>query len=541
MKSRDQLLRELGGDRHRWADYALALQQQLHHAQEELAEQSRQLAQKAQDLAEAQALIAELKQQLFGAQAEKLTPEQEEQLQQVAGDVQDQAQRPPPLSQEVLESALQDENKEQRQRRRRTQQRRRRTVPPVELEKQTVVLEPPDKVCPVSGRQRPQIDQEVTTEYDFVPAKLIVRQIIRPKYGSCGQACCSGVTIADLPARLVPQSKLGLGLAVFILLSRFDDHVAYYTLERNFLERFGAMIPRQQMVQWVEKIAHLLLAIYWLIWEELKASGYLQIDETPVRVLDPEVKGKAARGYLWFFSNPKGSVFLEFHEGRGRDGPEQRLKGFAGTIQSDAYEVYDSLRRRHPQRLRRIGCLSHSRRRFYKALLESSRDALWFIAQMRQLYRIEDDLKDCAPAERRRGRLEQAPPIWRAMKRRAQALKTEAHFLPQSTLGKAVSYFLNEYTAMVGYLLDGRFEIDNNLVENDVRPSAVGRKRWLFIGHPDAGWRSAVIYTIIQSCRRHGVNTQEYLTDVLARLPSMTTSQVAHLLPSRWKPRRPQS
>ena len=327
---------------------------------------------------------------------------------------------------------------------------------------------------------------------------------------------------------------------MFLLLSRFDDPVAYYTWERNFLERFGAVIPRQQMVPWVEKIAHLLLTIYWLIWEELKVSGYLQIDETPVRVLDPEVKGKAARGYLWFFSNPQGNVFLEFHEGRGRDGPEKRLEGFEGTIQSDAYPVYDSLRRQRPRTLRRIGCLSHSRRRFDKALLESCREALWFIAQMRQLYRIEDALKDCSPVQRRRGRLEQAPPIWRAMKGRAQALKAKAHFLPQSSLGKAVSYFLNEYTAMVGYLRDGRFEVDNNLVENDLRPSAVGRKRWLFIGHPDAGWRSAVIYTIIQSCRRHGVNTQEYLTDVLARLPSMTTSQVPDLLPSRWKSPRQQ-
>jgi transposase len=544
MKSRDELLREFGGNPQRWADYAvelerhaLELQRQIEQTQTQLAERNLELAQTAQQLAEAQALIADLKQQLFGAKAEKLTPEQEEQLQQVMGDVQDQAQRPPPLSQEVLQAALQNETKEQRQC---AKARRRRTVPPVELEKQTVVLEPADKVCPISGKERPQIDQEVTTEYDFVAAKLIVRQIVRPKYGSCGQDCCPGVTMAALPPRLLPQSKLGLGLAVFLLLSRFDDHVAYYTLERNFLERFGAVIPRQQMVQWVEKIAHLLLAIYRLIWEELKASGYLQIDETPVRVLDPEVKGKAGQGYLWFFSNPQGSVFLEFREGRGRDGPEKRLKDFAGTIQSDAYPVYDSLRRQRPRTLRRIGCLSHSRRRFYKALLESCSEALWFIAQMRRLYRIEDALKDGSPVERRRGRLEQAPPIWLAMKRRAQALKADARFLPQSSLGKAVSYFLNEYTAMVGYLRDGRFEIDNNLVENDVRPSAVGRRRWLFIGHPDAGWRSAVIYTIIQSCRRHGVNTQEYLTDVLARLPAMTTSQVPDLLPSRWKSSRQQ-
>ena len=110
--------------------------------------------------------------------------------------------------------------------------------------------------------------------------------------------------------------------------------------------------------------------------------------------------------------------------------------------------------------------------------------------------------------------------------------------LPQSSLGKAVNYFLNEYTALVGYLRDGRFEIDSNLVENDVRPSAVGKRRWLFIGHPDAGWRSAVIYTLIQSCRRYGINTQEYLADVLHRLPSMTTSQVRELLPANWKPRQ---
>ncbi len=106
----------------------------------------------------------------------------------------------------------------------------------------------------------------------------------------------------------------------------------------------------------------------------------------------------------------------------------------------------------------------------------------------------------------------------------------------KSTLGKAVNYFLNDYTALVSYLRDGRFEIDNNLVENDVRPSVIGRKRWLFIGHPDAGWRSAVIYTIIQSCRRRAINPQEYLADVLNRLPAMKIAQVKELLPSRWKP-----
>ena len=149
-----------------------------------------------------------------------LRAEQGEQWEQVVGDVQDQAQR------------------------QRAKARRRRTVPPVELEQQTLVLEPPDKVCPVSGKEWQRIDQAVTTEYDFVPAKLIVRQIIRPKYGRCGQDCCPGVTIAALPPRLLPQSKLGLGSAVFLLLSRFDDYMVYYTTEQNFLGIYSARTPQ---------------------------------------------------------------------------------------------------------------------------------------------------------------------------------------------------------------------------------------------------------------------------------------------------------
>jgi transposase len=515
MKSRAELLREAADQPERLVEYIATLQAQL---------------------SQAQALIAELKRELFGAKADKLSPEQEEQLRQLTADVQEQNQRPPPLSQEVLEAAVAQERAEQHQR---AKERRRRHLPPVELEKQQVILEPPDKLCPRSGVPRPEIGREVTTEYDYLPAKLILRETVRPKYGRCGQPCCQGVSIAPLPPRLVPQSKLGLGLAVHLLLSRFDDHLSYYNLERNFLERFGAVIPRQQMVQWVEKVAHLLLAIYWLIGEELTAGDYLQIDESPVKVLDPEVKGKAAQGYLWFYSRPGGYVFLEFNQSRGRDGPRERLRGFRGTMQTDAYALYDALRREQPHKLRRIGCLAHSRRRFYKALVESCAESLWFIGQMRQLYQLERQLKDCTPAERRRARLAKAPDIWLAMKRRAQDLHADPRVLPQSSLGKAVSYFLNEYMALVGYLRDGRFEIDSNLVENDVRHSAVGKRRWLFIGHPDAGWRSAVIYTLIQSCRRYGINPQEYLTDILHRLPSMTSSQVPELLPANWKPRQP--
>ena len=519
MKSREELQREFAGAPAGLLEYTW----QLHE----------QLSQREQLLAEARAYIAELQRQLFGPKADKLSPEQEEQLRQLTGDLREQAQRPAPLSQEVLEPERPPKDTEKLQREAR---RRVRHPLPVQLEVQQVVLEPEDKVCGHCHQQGRRIGQETTTEYEYLPAKLICKETVRPKYAHDCPCGPEGITIAPLPPRLVPQSKLGLGLAVYLLLSRFDDHIAYYTLERIFRERHGAIIPRQQMVQWVEKIAFLLLAIYHRIWEELMATGYLQVDETPVKVLDPGVKGKAATGYLWFYSNPQGDVFLEFCGGRGREGPEKRLVDFKGTIQTDAYAVYDSLRRQRPTVLKRLGCLAHIRRRWYKAAEESCAEAIWFIGQIRQLYLIEDETRDLSHPERKALRRQKAPALWRAMKRRALELRANPRLLPQSSLGKAVNYFLNEYTAAVGYLRDGRFEIDNNLVENDVRPSVVGRKRWLFIGHPDAGWRSAVIYTIIQSCRRRGINPQEYLTDVLGRLPSMKNHEVKDVLPSRWRP-----
>src|SRR2546428_5527677 len=152
--------------------------------------------------------------------------------------------------------------------------------------------------------------------------------------------------------------------------------------------------------------------------------------------------------------------------------------------------------------------------------------------QIRLLYRIEDQVRQLPPAERSSLRQAQTPALWEAMRAKAEELQPK--LLPKSSLGKAVHYFRHEYDALTGYLRDGRFEIDNNLVENSIRPTAVGRRGWLFIGHPDAGWRSAVIYSILSSCRRRGINPQHYLTDVLARLPTLTNKQIDQLLPENW-------
>ncbi len=500
-----------------------ALLNRVRELEAQLRETQEQLAETQEKLAEAHAFLAELQRQLFGPKAEKLSAEQAKQLEQLAADIQEQARQPSPLVQQVLEE-------EQRARRK---PRPRHALPAV-LETETITLEPESKICPRCGAEGHRIGEEVSEEFDLVPAKMIRRRTVRPKYAYACHCDEAGVTIAPLPPRLIPQSKLGLGLAVYIVLARYDDHLSFYNLERSFYERHAVQIPRQQMVQWVEHIARWLRPLYEALWAEMKVGRYLQIDETPVKVLDPEVQGKAAQGYLWFFSAPRGDVILEFSRSRGQQVVSRRLEGFQGTMQTDAYEVYSAVHRKNTA-MERIGCLAHARRRFYQALKESVSEAIGFIVQIRQLYRLEEEIRPLDPAERFRIRQEQAPPIWQAMKKQAEEWKPK--LLPKSTLGQAVNYFLNDYDALVGYLKDGRFEIDNNLVENDIRPAAVGRKRWLFIGHPDAGWRSAVIYSILGSCRRRRLNPHEYLTDVLGRLPSTKVTGIHELLPGQWKPR----
>ncbi len=485
----------------------------------------RKLEESEQRLAEAEARIAELKRELFGPKSDRLTADQQEQLSRLNQDLEAEAQRPAAASDGIFED-------EEKKRSRASHRRRARHPLPTHLETETVTIEPQLAPCPSCGQMLERIGEEVSEEIDFVPAKLIRRRTVRPKYACrCGEA---GVAIAPLPARLVPQSRLGLGLAVHVVLARYDDHLSFYRLEQQFQERHGIVIPRPQMVQWAEHIANWLLPIYDAMWREMLAGGYLQVDETPVKVLDPEVKGKAARGFLWFYAVPRGDVVLVFDPSRGQQPVRDRLKDFAGTIQTDAYEVYEALRKRQPG-LQRIGCLAHSRRRFYAAARENLADAVWFISQIGRLYRIEDEIRELPPEERYRIRQEQAPAIWQTMKLRAEELATR--YLPKSTLGNAVRYYTNEYEALIGYLRDGRYEIDNNLVENAIRPTAVGRRRWLFIGHPDAGWRSAVLYSIIGSCRRRGINPQDYLTNLLGRLPTARVSRIHELLPANWKPK----
>lgn len=399
------------------------------------------------------------------------------------------------------------------------------------LETITEVIEPEEKVCPRCGKAKCEIGCEKSERFEYVPAKIIRHEIIRPKLAcGCGE---SGVSIAPLPAMVVEQGQPGASLVAQVILSKYDDHIPLYRQEQQF-ERLGVIFPRQRLCAWVEKGAGLLMAVVREMKKDLLARDYLQVDETPVKVMDPEVKGQCALGYLWVAGVPEGDVIFEFHPERSKECALKLLGDFKGYLQRDGYSAYGALAKERPQ-IVPVGCWAHARRKFVEAAELESAEGLEVVDELRKLYLIERHARDeCLTVEQRwKLRQELARPVLEGLLPRLEEMREKC--LPQSPLGKAIRYTLSEWKSLTRYVENGRLEIDNNLTENAIRPSAVGKKNWLFIGHPEAGWRSAVIYSLIVSCRRRGIDPWTYLRDVLKRLPGMSNRQVGELAPGRWR------
>jgi transposase len=399
------------------------------------------------------------------------------------------------------------------------------------LEVVTERIEPEDKVCSHCGQTKCEIGCEKSERFEYIPAKIIRHEILRPKLACpCKQ---SGVSIAPLPPQVIEQGQAGASLVAQVILSKYADHLPLYRQQQQFA-RLGVNFPKSTLGDWVEKGATWLQPLVREIKRELLAGDYCQVDETPVRVQDPDTPGKCATGYLWVLGKPGGDVVFEYHPGRGKEHAQKLLGNFQGYLQRDGYGVYGSVAK-DDAGLIPVGCWAHARRKFVEAMEEQNAEAVGIVGELRKLYLIERHAREEAlTAEQRKAvRTEKAKPILEALRPRLDVVREKN--LPQSPLGKAARYALNEWAALTRYLEDGRLEIDNNLTENAIRPSAVGKKNWLFIGHPDAGWRAAVIYTLIASCRRRGIEPWEYLRDVLHRLPAMKQSEITTLLPSRWK------
>jgi len=303
-----------------------------------------------------------------------------------------------------------------------------------------------------------------------------------------------------------------------------------YRQSRIYRERHGIELSVPLLCQWVWRAANWLEPIYERMRMDLVSGNYLQVDETPIRYLDPDIRGKCGQGYLWAYGRPGGDVIFDWNEGRSREGPGRMLETFTGHLQCDGYSAYASLAKAQTG-LTLVGCWAHARRKFFEAQAEGI-GALWYLERLGGLYGIEEQLRmEKASADRRRHvRRERALPILLEIRARLE----EANYLPSSLMGKAVGYALRQWQQLIVYVDHGHLEIDNNLIENAIRPSAVGRKNWLFVGHPTAGKRSAIIYSLLGSCRRAGVEPFAYFKDVLSRLPSAMMAEIPSLTPRNW-------
>ena len=469
--------------------------------------------------------------QLFGKKSERLDPAQ---LELLLGDLdsggdgglgKDEASG---AHEELLE-AVPDKSR----RRRKTGGRRVRV--PEHLPIVETVIEPGAvKACPEAWRR---IGEEVSVQLDYEPGRFLQRRTVRPKYVRHADRSAPPV-IAELPPKLIEGGIATPGLLTEIIIGKYCDHLPLYRQEQIFDQRHGVGLPRQSMCRWVEAVADWLRPIYRNMHREMFAGDYVEVDETPVKFLQPGT-GKAQQGYLWTYKVPGGDTLFDWHAGRSHKCLEPMVPGtFRGVIQSDGYGAYRTFARKRGDSIELAGCWAHARRKFFDALEagDSGQRAAWVLRQLQQLYRIEEGLRESRAGPRQRQAMRSAVSrmildrLWKALHR----FKASGKHLPKSLMGRALNYALNQQAELSVFIDNGKVEIDNNLCENAIRPTAIGKKNWLFIGAKDAGWRSAVIYSIIGSCRSRGIDPHAYLKEVLTRLPTMTNWEVASITPRAW-------
>jgi transposase len=390
---------------------------------------------------------------------------------------------------------------------------------PEHLERVIVVLEPAEKK---EGAKR--IDAEVTEELDYRPGHFFVRRYERVKYVQDGT-----VIMADLPSRPLPKAIAGAGLLAQIVIDKFMDHLPLHRQQQRF-SRDGINIPYSTITDWVSSTCTLITPLYEALKKRVLRSPYLHADETPLKVLDKDKKGTTHRGYYWVYHNSLDDlVFFDYQQGRGREGPQQILDGFTGYLQTDGYQVYNIIEEKTDATL--LHCWAHARRKFHESLQSDPERASHALALIGRLYDVERKTREenLSAEAIQSMRQQQSVPILAELK--SWMTDTYIEALPKSPIGKAIAYSLERWDKLVIYTSDGRLNIDNNPVENAIRPVAIGRKNYLFAGSHEAAQRSAMLYSLLGTCKLHGLNPFEWLKNTLEKINDYPINRIQELLP----------
>jgi transposase len=399
---------------------------------------------------------------------------------------------------------------------------------PEHLRREEIILEP--EVVPPGSKR---IGEEVTEQLESIPAELYVKKYIRPKYLVADNADgTSNIIIAPLPVTPIDKCIAGPGLLTQIVIDKYVDALPLYRQMQRF-ERAAVKLPYSTITDWVSATCKLIAPLYIALKAELLTSNYLHADETPIPVLDKDKKGKTHQGYYWLYQDSINKlVVFDYQPGRNKEGPTDMLKTFKGYLQTDGYEVYSNVAAGRDITL--LNCWAHARRYFVEALDNDQTRASYALEQIQQLYAIERNcmLEELSFEQRRLVRYNQALPILESLGRWMEQHYLEV--LPKSPIGKALAYSIKRMDKLKAYVFDGMLCIDNNPAENSIRPVAIGRKNYLFAGSHEAAMRSAMLYSLLGTCKLHGVNPHTWLQNILANLSQHPINKIKELLPQHW-------
>ena len=347
---------------------------------------------------------------------------------------------------------------------------------------------------------------------------------------------------ASAPPTMIENGFWGPGLLSEVLCNRYLYHLPYDRQQKLYLNRFGVHLPKQTMSDAALKVADQLGLLTVLMKRDMLKCGYIRADETEARYLDSNEPSGSATGRFWLYKGLNGNVLFDWQLDRKHQHLFDWLgSDFEGILGSDAYSAYPQycLAQRLKGKLaKRAACLAHIRRKYEAALKQKPHLAAWYLKIFGKIYRIEATLKELKADDQMkiRYRRRYSLPLLKLIHRANKYLRDRKAARPAGRLGQAISYTLNQWEEVLTYIDHGQVEIDNNGVERDVRPVAIGRKNSLFVGSPEAGERSAVLYSLLISARHHGVDPEAYLRDVIERLPSCGSDEIAlrELLPENW-------
>lgn len=405
---------------------------------------------------------------------------------------------------------------------------------PANLPVERHILDLPEieKTCRETGQSLVKIGEEITRRLASKPGSYYIKEFVRPKY-ALPQNTEGGIRTASLPDGLLTRCQADESFLADILVKKFADHLPLYRLS-EILGREGIGVSRQVLCQWVIRCGQALKPLYTEMARHVLSSENIFVDETPINMLDPG-KGKTHQSYMWVIVggkeiNPPYRVY-NFRTNRQHKNAVELLRDFRGVLHSDKYGAYETLA--NSKQITWCPCWAHIRRKF----LEESGDPefrQWVLRKIRYLFMFEKVAWARSPEERLRIRKEKEVPIIDGLIKAIKSRLTNGKIVSKSKFREALGYFCSLIPHLKNYTAHPWARLDNNVAERAVRPLAIGRKNWMFVGSEDGGEAAAIILSLVQSCRAIGVNPRDYLEDVMRRLMSHNSQKLHELLPDQW-------